>query len=57
MKPGKTFNLSKRTKTIMASIVNTEDRNAFKRAMIQAQLASEVVPRSNKDRGNDNKPG
>jgi hypothetical protein len=55
MKPGKTFNLSKRTKTMMASIVNTEERNAFKRAMIQAQLASEVVPRGNKDRGNSNK--
>ena len=43
MKPGKTFNLSKQTKRFMATFVNAEERNAFKRAMIQAQLASEVV--------------
>ena len=52
MKPGKTFNLSKQTKRFMATITNAEDRNAYKRAMIQAQLAAAVVvkrePRDNK---------
>jgi hypothetical protein len=53
IKPGKTFNLSKRTKMIMATIANKEDRDQFKNMMIQAQLASEVVvkrePRSDKN--------
>ena len=52
MKPGKTFNLSKQTKRFMATITNAEDRNAYKRAMIQAELAAAVVvkrePRENK---------
>jgi hypothetical protein len=43
MKPGKTFNLTKQTKRFMATFVNAEERNAFKRAMIDAQLCSEVV--------------
>jgi hypothetical protein len=43
LKPGKTFNLSKQTKRYMATIVNTEARNHFKRMMIQAQLQSEIV--------------
>jgi HEPN domain-containing protein len=43
LKPGKTFNLSKQTKRFMATIVNAEQRNAYKNAMIQAQLASEIV--------------
>jgi hypothetical protein len=59
MKPGKTFNLSKQSKRFMATIVNAEERNAFKRAMIQAQLSSEVVVKSaprdrNAPRGNAN---
>jgi hypothetical protein len=48
IKPGKTFNLSKQTKRFMATFVNAEDRNAFKRAMIQAQLASEIVIKTEK---------
>jgi len=43
MKPGKTFKLSKSTKRMMCSIVNTEQRNQFKRMMIQAELAAGVV--------------
>ena len=43
MKPGKTFNLRKPTKTMLASIVDPVKRSEWKRAMIQAQLASEVV--------------
>ena len=57
MKPGKTFKLSKQTKRFMASFVNAEDRNHYKRMMIDAQLCSEVVVRSpsrdkNAPRGN-----
>jgi hypothetical protein len=46
MKPGKTFNLSKQTKRFMATIVDPVARHAYKRAMIQAQLASEVIVKS-----------
>jgi hypothetical protein len=56
MKPGKTFKLSKQTKRFMCSILDPVERHAYKRAMIQAQLASEVAPRS-KERSNDNKTG
>ena len=48
LKPGKTFNLSKQTKRFMATFVNAEERNSFKRAMIQAQLASEIVVKTEK---------
>jgi hypothetical protein len=52
MKPGKTFNLKKTTKAMLASITDPVKRNEWKRAMIQAQLASEIVvkrePRDNK---------
>lgn len=46
LKPGKTFNLSKQTKRFMATIVNAEQRNAYKNAMIQAQLCSEIIVKS-----------
>ena len=46
MKPGKTFNLSKQTKRFMATFVKAEERNAYKRAMIQAELAAAVVIKS-----------
>jgi hypothetical protein len=45
MKPSKTFNLSKQTKRFMCTILDPVERNAYKRMMIQAQLASEVVVR------------
>jgi hypothetical protein len=45
LKPGKTFNLSKQTKRFMCTILDPVERNAYKRMMIQAQLASEVVVR------------
>jgi hypothetical protein len=54
IKPGKTFKLSKQTKCLMASIVDTTSRNEFKQAMIQAELAAAVVP-ARRDRTNDNK--
>jgi hypothetical protein len=52
LKPSKTFKLSKQTKRFMATFVNAEARNAFKRAMIDAQLQSEIVV---KTRDRDNK--
>jgi len=59
MKPGKTFKLSKPTKTMLASITDPVKRNEWKRAMIQAELAAAVVvkrePRDNK--GSSRGPG
>ena len=46
IKPNKTFVLSKQTKRMMCSIVDTEQRNQFKRMMIQAELAAAIVPKS-----------
>lgn len=54
LKPGKTFRLSKTTKRMIALMKNStaDQRNQFKRMMIDAQLCSEVVvksaPRDNK---------
>jgi hypothetical protein len=46
MKPGKTFKLSKRYKTMIALMPfkNKDQRDAFRHMMIHAQLASEVRP-------------
>lgn len=45
MKADKNFRLAKTTKTMMALLPfrNQEDRNGFKRGMIQAQLAAEAA--------------
>lgn len=45
IKPTKTYRMSKRTKTVLAlgHFRNAEDRNAWKRAMIGAELAASVV--------------
>jgi len=43
LKPGKTFKLSKPTKTMLASITDRQKRSEWKRAMIDAQLCSEIV--------------
>lgn len=43
IKPSKTFKLSKTTKRRMATIVDPVERHAYKNAMIQAQIASEIV--------------
>jgi len=50
MKPSKTFKLSKTTKRRMATIVDANQRNAYKNMMIQAELAAGTVPRSTKDK-------
>lgn len=44
LKPGKTFNLNKQAKRFMATIVDPHKRGELKRAMIDAQLASETAP-------------
>ena len=48
MKPTKTFKLSKTTKRMMATITSAAARNDFKRAMIEAQLLSQVVVKREK---------
>jgi len=53
LKANKTFKLSKTTKRMMALMGGSnENRNQYKRMMIDAQLASEVVIKTEKkDRG------
>ena len=55
LKPNKTFKLSKQTKTLLASITDTVKRNEWKRAMIQAELASAIVPKR-EPRGDNKRP-
>ena len=58
IKPNKTFNLSKQTKRFMCTIIDPVERHAYKRAMIQAELAAAIVPKSNKgDRDNKRPQG
>jgi hypothetical protein len=49
-----TFRLSKQTKRFMATIVDPLARNAYKNAMIDAQIASETLPpKSDKKKRNE----
>lgn len=48
MKPTSTFKLNKQTKRFMSTFVSAEQRNQFKRMMIDAQLCAEVKPREKK---------
>ena len=60
IKPGKTFSLSKRSKTMIALMKGATDdqRNQFKRMMIQAELSAAIVPKSTKgDRDNKRPQG
>ena len=52
IKPGPNFKLSKPSKTLMAlgGFKDAHDRGAFKRAMIQAELAAAIKPVGKKDR-------
>lgn len=45
LKADKNFKMTKQTKRFMATIVGTDDRNAYKRAMIGAQLSEEASKR------------
>ena len=51
-KTNSTFRLSKRAKTMIAlmKFKNDQDRHGFKNAMIDAQVAANIVPRSSKER-------
>jgi hypothetical protein len=55
LKPNKTFKLSKQTKRFMCTIVDAHERNEFKRAMIQAELAAGIVPKR-EPRGDNKRP-
>ena len=44
LKPTKNFKMDKSVKTFMSLISDKTERDTFRRAMIDAQLASEVVP-------------
>lgn len=48
MTPTSTFKMNKQTKRFMTRLVNVEQRNQFKRMMIDAQLCSEVKPKEKK---------
>ena len=55
IKPSKTYKMSKPLKTSLAlgKFKNAEQKGAWKRAMIQAELAAAIVPKSVKQ---DRKP-
>jgi hypothetical protein len=46
MKPGKTFNLSKTSKRMLATIIDPQRRGEWKRCMIDAELHAAVVPKT-----------
>ena len=48
LKPTASFKLSRQTKRFMCTILDPEQRNAFKRAMIQAELAALIQPKREK---------
>ncbi len=48
MKPTAAFRLSKQTKRFMCTMVDPVARHAFKNAMIQAELAASVKPKTTK---------
>jgi hypothetical protein len=53
-KRNQTFRLSKQTKRFMATIVDPVARNAYKNAMIDAQIAAETLPpKSDKKKRNE----
>jgi hypothetical protein len=50
LKPNQNFKLDKQVKRFMATIVDDQERGAYKRAMIQAQLEAERIVVSKKQR-------
>ena len=53
LKPTAAFKLNQQTKRVMATIVNKHDCGAYKRSMIEAQLASLIQPKVVKTRKED----
>jgi hypothetical protein len=55
MKPGKTFNLSKTSKRMLATITDPHARGHWKKCMIDAELHEAVVPKTTRsDKGGRN---
>lgn len=56
MKATSSFKLSKPTKSMMATIINPQQRADYKRMMIEAELAASVKPsrREKADRSDNN---
>jgi hypothetical protein len=52
MKPGRLFKLSKQSKRSMA-VLPKDRRDVFKKLMIEAELASLVVPRRERKQGTE----
>jgi hypothetical protein len=52
MRATASFRLSKQTKRIMATIVDPIKQSEYKRAMINAELASLIQPRREKSKNN-----
>jgi hypothetical protein len=51
IKPSKTFKISKQTKRLMATVVNTVQRGELKSMMIQAQLLAQMpAPREKSEK-------
>jgi hypothetical protein len=50
LKPSKNFKMASQTKRTLALILDPHERGRWKRAMIQAQLASEQIVKSKKER-------
>lgn len=48
MKSTSSFKLSKQSKRLMCSFIDPHARGAFKRAMIQAELAAAIRPKEKK---------
>jgi len=48
LKPGKTFNLSKSSKRILAQFTDAHARGQWKRMMIDAELSAAIVPKTSK---------
>jgi hypothetical protein len=49
--PGKTFNLSKSSKRMLAQFVDPHQRGAWKRMMIDAELSAAIVIKTPKNEG------
>jgi hypothetical protein len=48
MKPSSTFKFSKSSKRMLCTMINAEQRNAWKRCMIEAELYSKIVVKPSK---------
>jgi hypothetical protein len=47
-KRDKNFRLSKQTKRFLATIVNVNKRNEYKKSMIEAEIAGSIIVKSKK---------